>query len=423
MISQSLFEKNRKKNIKAVLLSQVFSNFISLSILLLGLFYLESEKYLEIQLTLTYLVFSGFIHLGIIDGLELRIAGKSISKNNYGALVTILFFLSLVPFLFYLILNYNGLKEYILIALLAFPLINLNTFLIVLLRSYGFSWIAAYGNIVEKILTLLYIFLTAKYSVDLIKFFIFFPILPLLYFIIQLRKIGVQFDFGINRKQLLVDFKNGSVLMLSNILYSIVSSGSIIVASNFYSNDHVSRLAISISFINLFVGVSSQVSSVIFPLMSSQFFKDRESSQKSYNEIFERYVPFLLIFLVCILYISDNFFKELYTKENILKYVFVLIPVVYFEVKNQIINIVIIKLRMSLKPYLTISLLSVLFSTIILILSSYFFSTNFYIFLYSLICGFIFRFILVSFYCQTLKWIDSVFIVSFFIYLAFLSQL
>lgn len=92
MNSENLFIKNTNKNIRTILLSQVFTNLISLIILLLGLFYLNSDKYVEIQLIMTYLVFSGFIHLGIIDGIELRIAGGSIDKNYNGSISVFVFF-------------------------------------------------------------------------------------------------------------------------------------------------------------------------------------------------------------------------------------------------------------------------------------------------------------------------------------------
>lgn len=61
MVVQNYFVKNNKINIKSTLIAQIVSNTTSLLIILLGMFYLDSSKYIEIQLTLAYLVFCGFM--------------------------------------------------------------------------------------------------------------------------------------------------------------------------------------------------------------------------------------------------------------------------------------------------------------------------------------------------------------------------
>lgn len=422
MNSDNLFIKNTNKNIRTILLSQVFTNLISLIILLLGLFYLNSDKYVEIQLIMTYLVFSGFIHLGIIDGIELRIAGGSIDKNYNGSISVFVFLLSSFPLFIYFVLFYNKLNPNIIIAFSTIPIINLNAFLTVLLRSYGFSWIAAYGLIYEKIIVVLYIFFTAIYSVDLIKFFVSFSFISFIYYAYKLNQIGVKFDFGLNFNKILKDLKSGSILMLSNILYSLISSGSIIIASEFYKSNEVSRLAISISFINLFIGVSFQVSSVIFPLMANRYNEEGLINHDKYNKIIQKFVPLIVFLFILCLYFCNIYLKNLYTTENILKYVFIMVPVVYFEIKNQIINIIMIKLRKKLTSYLFINLLSAFIGVVLLIFSSFMYSMDFLIFLYLLIFTFIFRFLILSFYCKTFKFFDLIIIIMYFIYLIILTK-
>ncbi|NBW27569.1 MAG: hypothetical protein EBR38_03230 [Flavobacteriaceae bacterium] len=91
MVVQNYFVKNNKINIKSTLIAQIVSNTTSLLIILLGMFYLDPSKYVEIQLTLAYLVFCGFMHFGLIDGIELRIAGDIIKKNSNGSLAILIF--------------------------------------------------------------------------------------------------------------------------------------------------------------------------------------------------------------------------------------------------------------------------------------------------------------------------------------------
>lgn len=417
MTNINYFTLNSSKNIKTIILSQVFSNLISLLILLLGLFFINSEKYVEIQLIMSYLVFSGFIHLGLIDGIELRISGSPIDKNPNGTVFFLIFILSLLPSIIYFILNNKNLDTNILIAFLAFPLINLNAFFVVLFRSFGFSWIAAYGIIYEKIIVLFYLLFTVKYAIDYVIYFIFLSIIPFLYYTYNLIKMGVNFNFGINLKIMFLDLKKGSVLMISNILYSVISSGSIIIASRYYKNEEVSKLAISISFVNLFIGLSSQISNVLFPLFSNQNKFEGKVDYIKYIKLIEKYAPLLIVLSIISLFFVDSLLNNFYTKKNILKYVFILLPISYFEIKNQIINITVIKLRKELKNYLFINFSSALICVLLLLVSNYTFKNNFLIFLYALIFSFIFRFVILSLYCRTIRYLDYILIFLFVIYL------
>lgn len=127
------------------------------------------------------------------------------------------------------------------------------------------------------------------------------------------------------------------------------------------------------------------------------------------------------LFILC-LYFCNIYLKNLYTTENILKYVFIMVPVVYFEIKNQIINIIMIKLRKKLTSYLFINLLSAFIGVVLLIFSSFMYSMDFLIFLYLLIFTFIFRFLILSFYCKTFKFFDLIIIIMYFIYLIILTK-
>tara|TARA_B110000238_G_C16131887_1_gene441846 strand:+ start:653 stop:1924 length:1272 start_codon:yes stop_codon:yes gene_type:complete len=421
MNNKNYFVANNKRNFKTILISQLFSNLTSLIILFLGLFYLSPDKYVEIQLVMSYLVFSGFIHLGLIDGMELRISGSSLDKKPYGFYTLALFILSSLPCIIYSILYYKNLDTNILFAFLAFPLINMNAFFVVLLRSFGFSWIAACGITYEKIIVIFYLLFTATYASDYLIFFIYATTISFLYYAIKLYKIGINFDFGIDINKMFSDLKSGSTLMMSNILYSIISSGSIIIAANYFGDGEVSKLAIAISFINLFIGLSTQFSNVLFPLLSNQKKISGKVNHDEYIKILEKYVPLLVFLAIISLYFGDFFLKDLFTNKDILKYVFLFIPITYFEIKNQILNIVIIKLEKQINNYLIINFSSALVCVLSLIYSNYFFDNDVLMFLYALIFSFVFRFIFLSLYCRTIRYLDYLLILLFCIYLYILK--
>lgn len=421
MTNINYFIVNNKRNVITILISQLLSNLTSLIILFLGLFYINPDKYVEIQLVMSYLVFSGFLHLGLVDGIELRISGNPMDKKPYGFYLLTLFILSSLPSIIYFIFFYKNFDTNILVAFLAFPLINLNAFFVVLMRSFGFSWIAAHGIIYEKIIVIFYLLYTATYAPNCIIFFIFAAIIPFLYYVIRSYKIGICFDFAIDINRVFADLKSGSTFMASNILFSVISSGSIIIAANYYNNEEVSKLAIAISFINLFIGLSTQFSNVLFPLLSNQKIISGKVNHDGYIITLEKYVPLLVILAIMCLYFGDFFLKDFYTKKNILNYVFLLIPITYFEIKNQILNIIVIKLSKQINQYLIINLVSVLVCILSLQCSIYYFGSDILMFLYALIFSFIFRFITLSFYCKTIRYLDYLLILLFCIYLYILK--
>ena len=422
MVVQNYFVKNNKINIKSTLIAQIVSNTTSLLIILLGMFYLDPSKYIEIQLTLAYLVFCGFMHFGLIDGIELRIAGDIIKKNSNGSLAILIFTLSSLPGLIYFIVFFKSLDFNMLIAFLAFPIINVNTLLIVLFRSYGYSWIAASGLILEKFIVIIYLLVTAKYAIHLINYFILFSLISLIFYLYKLNIVNIKLDFGLDLKITLLDFKRGSILMFSNILYSIMSFGSLILAAKFNSKDDISKLAISISLINVFIGISAQLSSVFFPLLASKEKLHEDINHIKYNIILEKYLPFLIFLVVIILFIFNYYFKNLFKTESILNYAFMLLPLAYFEIKNQIINITLLKLNIQLKEYLVINLISIFIGLLLLTFAYYFFQYSFLIFVLILIVSFIIRFIFLSFFCKTLSIKDFIMIFSFFTYLYLLIK-
>lgn len=412
------FTLNHKKNLRITLLAQLVSNATSFLILVLGIFFLDPNKYLEIQITLSYLTFCGFTHLGIIDGIELRIAGSEINRNNYGLIALIIIILSSIPVLMYFILNLNELNSNVTTALLAFPLINLNTLFLIIFRSRGQSWIGAFGLFIEKTIVMLYLILTVKYFENFIIYFIFIPIFSLIYYIYNSKKEGIYFNIEYDLKQTKLDFKRGFSIMLSNTFYSAMSFGSLILASKLYNNPEVSKLAISITFINLFIGISTQISSVLFPLLANnQILSSQEEGLNKFKIIIEKYLSAFLLVATFLMFTVNHFFKFLFKNEDILSLVLAIIPIAFFEIKNQIINLILVKLRIKLRRYLITSIVSLFVGLFLFLLLHYFLNIQFIFFFLILIFSFIFRYFLLSFFCKTLTYFDLFFLI---LYISFL---
>ena len=411
---------NNTKNVKVTLVTQLIVNAASLFILVLGIFYLQPDSYLNIQLTLSYVVFSGFTHLGLVDGIELRIAGHFVRKNHNGTYSILILLLSLLPSLIYLIFFFNSINSLILTALLVYPIINLNTFFVVLLGSYGFSFISSYGVILEKFLIISYISYAAIYAPEYINLFIFLSIGPFLFYLFKLKKVGIFFDFGFDFYRIILDLKRGATLMISNTLYNLLIFGSLILTSKLYNHFDVTRFSISTSFINLFSGISSQLSKVFFPLMSNKQKNGHDTNYKHYIKLIEIFVPIIILLLLFLLFLFNHFFKDLYIKQDVLKYTFIMVPIAYFESKNQIINLNLLKLRLNLKILLKINAISVFVG---LLLFSYLFYNNnydFIKFIYLIVFVFQIRYLYLSIYCKTITYFDFVFIFIFYTYLYFL---
>ena len=158
------FILNFNKNIKVSLLAQVLSNLTSLLVLVLGMFYLDPNIYVGIQIILAYMAFAGFSHIGIVDGLELRIAGNSLKNNTsenhktfLGTYFVFIFTISCFPLFVYLLVNYKQFNINIFLSFITYPILNINALFLAVLRSYGFSWIGSLGLIIEKVGTIFFI--------------------------------------------------------------------------------------------------------------------------------------------------------------------------------------------------------------------------------------------------------------------------
>lgn len=300
---------------------------------------------------------------------------------------------------------------------MAFPIINLNAFILVLFRSLGYAWISANGLIIEKFLAIIYILITSFFIKNYILYFIFIPVFSLTYYLIESHKKGINFDFGIDLNKIILDLKNGSKIMLSNVLYNLMSFGSLILANKFYDKSSVSKLAISISFINLFIGVSSQISNIYFPLIANKRQKDEEIDLLKYSLIIQKVVPLLIILFLFITYLFRYLFKSFLKDEDVLNLIFLFLPIAYFEIKNQFINIIIIKLNLQLKSYLLINLISLIIGVFVIGVLHFKFGFIFSTYFLVLILSFLLRFTLLSIYCKMLTLIDVFFIALFLIYI------
>ena len=412
------FTFNHKKNVKITLLAQLASNATSLLILIFGVFLLDTNKYVEIQITMSYLTFCGFTHLGIIDGIELRIAGSEIKRNNYGLISMIILFLSFIPSVIYFLLYFKELNFNVILAFFTFPIINLNSLLLVIFRSRGLSWIGAYGLFFEKMMVIFYLAFTIKYSENSIIYFIFIPILTLAFYYYNIKKLGILFDCEFDLKQTIIDLKRGFSIMFSNTIYNVLSFGSLILASKYYDKEDVSKLAISITFINLFIGLSTQIASVFFPLIANnRELSNEKKFVRQYRSVIQKFIPIFLFFFIFLIFVIQDNFKFLFKKQDLLSLAFAFIPIAFFEIKNQVLNIVLIKLRIELTSYLVINLISVSVGIFLFLIINYFLTIYFGEYIMIIIFSFLIRYVLLSFLCRTYTYFDFLYMFFYVLYL------
>jgi O-antigen/teichoic acid export membrane protein len=412
----NIFVTQNKNNIRFGLVAQVLANAASAIILLMGLFYLEPKTYVDIQLILAYLAFSGFMHLGLVDGIELRISGTSIDRNSYGGIIFLILTLSSMPAILYIAFS-NDVDKIILLALIVFPLVNLNALFIVQLKSYGYSWIASKGLMVEKISTILFIILALEFNVSYVSYFVFFFSFPLFFYVWSLFKLGISFNMDFDFYKVVNDLKRGVYMMLSNTAYSLLTIGSIILAKKLFSDSQVSMYAISITMLNFFIGFAAQISNVIYPLMANKFHITGFVKFDTHSMLLGYVVPLLVIFSILSTYVFEYFFGAYFKLDGMLQFCYLILPLVYFEIKNHIVHIPQIKIHLKYKLYLLVNLLTVAGFLITLFFTSFYILAGMSSFVYLLAFFVVLRFLMLSYEFKTLKSIDFFYIVFYIFYM------
>lgn len=327
-------------NYKLAIVSQLLNNIFSLTLLLLGMFILELNYYLEVQLILSVIAFAGFMHLGSIDGLEYRYIVENEEKIKNDNIICHVILITIIM----LILCYY--KNDI-IGIVSGYLIVLSSLLVAKYKYLGFYYKVSVATIIEKVIGIIILLVTALLFEEYIKIIFFLPCIAL----ILLIYFGRGFLININKMAYisLLDLKNdiklGFPILIGNICYAGLITGQLLLNENKLSAEELNALGYGVLISNFIAGLYIQFANVLIG-------KLKKSDGSYIDYVYMMLTGVVLVALIKFsVWVIESNFQYLLKNENALVYIDYFLVIAFIEMLN--IGIILPNLRFR-KKYKTL---------------------------------------------------------------------
>lgn len=339
------------KNSKAIsdILSVILANFISIAISILVVLiipkFVTIEQYGYWQLYIFYSSYVGFMHLGHIDGVYLKLGGanyNSINKPLYKQQFMQLSFSQILVGLIIGIAGYftvhDSMKFYVIsMTLVNLVLVNVKMYFQFILQSTSMIKRYSQSFILERIIYLVLIILTILILPIKIEFLIicdliskFISLLFVCYIckeIITAKKYDKLTDF----KEFIDNIKVGINLMLANIASILIIGIIRFTIEHSHGISDFAKVSLTLSIANFMMIFITAVGIVIYPLLRRM---NSENYVGFYNSL--RTILTMIISLALVLYFPiKTFLSDLLPKySESLIYAGLLFPMILFESKT-----------------------------------------------------------------------------------------
>lgn len=334
------------------------------------------------QLFIFYISYGGFFHLGLLDGIYLKIGGVHIEDIDFRSLsaqMKVLFvWLSLVLFpvaIYGMTISDPNRKIVIVASCLFIILNNILSFHSYLLQCVNNIKTYSVGRFVDMVsfITCLFFLLLGKVNLFLpyvISYFVAKSI-SLVYYGYNLRSLwwnlGKRVSFSLFL-DIYDSIKIGINLLASNIVSMLVLGVGRWMVDKEWGIESFSKISFSLIFVNFFLMFIQQVSMVLFPDL-------RRRTEGQINTIYERMklavqcvFPFVLLaYLPCSVIIQ--FWLPIY--RDSIEYLIFLLPLCCFETKMQLIYNTMFKVKRMERKLFLCNFISLLFSATFFCISIY----------------------------------------------------
>ncbi|MFP7277873.1 hypothetical protein SFC11_00855 [Exiguobacterium indicum] len=364
---------SNKKSLVLVLISQIVSLGVNLSKVLVIPFLIGVNSFSYWQLFVFYSSLVGFFQFGINDGIYLRYVGKKINRFSkrmltsqfkilVGSQICISILLVIISnFLFY------GDRLYIFI-LLSFYLLITGTLAFFWFYYQAANEIKKYVRIImiEKIMFLFisFLFFISEESVDFYTF-IFSEIISKT--IVLLVCLYLERDIWNYEKkipphafnELKKNMSAGLNLMLANISSMLIIGSFRFVIDLKWTLKDFGEVSFSLTIISMFLILMNSITIVIFPAL-----KTINDSQKKVSFInIESKIDLLFPLLILIYFPMKNILIHAFEDYHAsILYLSILYPIIYLEMKNQLLISTFYKVLRKEKDLLKVNLLSLIIS-------------------------------------------------------------
>lgn len=370
---------DKAKSVIKNLYYTVAANFVTLFIsVILNLFVpklLGVREYSYWQLYVFYSSYVGFLHLGWIDGIYLKIGGEKYDELNKQELGSQYWYLTIFEFIlavavsvyaFLFLPHSDKMIIIVLTAIVAIVTIS-KQFIQYILQSTNrikdYAHLSRNDRYVYVVFLAIYFLLGGRSFYWLIVFDILAKFIVTLWGMYQIKDMifSKLIPFGRVFHEIIDNIKIGSNLMLSNIASMLIMGTIRFFVQNHWSIEEFGKLSFTLSISNMFLTFINAVGVVMFPLL-------RRTNQARLPELFKTlrslFVPITYGFLIFYVPVKIILVSWLPQYEVSLMYMGILFPMVVYEGRmSLLINTYLKALRME-KTILYVNIITLLISVV-----------------------------------------------------------
>lgn len=378
------------KNIFYAFMAQGISLLLSITMSLIVPKFLGVEEYSYWQLYVFYVGYVGFFHLGLNDGIYLRLGGEKYERINY-SLVGTQFKLSMI---FQSIFSCGVIvatsifmddpnRRFILIFVAIYLVIsNATLFMGYIFQAVNQTRIFSLSVIIDRTIVLASIMILIVFRVDDFKPFIIVYLSSKLFGFIYCMYVGrkiVGASWYCTRKSLQEMWLNISVgikLVLANISSMLILGNGRMIIDKIWGVTAFGKISLSLSLTNFFLVFIAQVSMVLFPAL-------RQVDEGRLKEIYfiTRNILGLFLPIIFLGYIPMKYILGLWLPEykESLQYLALLLPLCTFDGKMQLLCNTYFKVLREEKKLLFNNILSMVLSIALCLIGGYVFKSMHFI--------------------------------------------
>lgn len=302
------------------------------------------------QLFIFYTQYGGFFHLGLNDGVTLKIGGDYYESLNFASLGVqlrlsiISQILFLLPFLIWGVNSVNSQRCFVSILSCIFILTNnISSFLSYVFQATNRIKEYSFSRVIDTVCFLIFLafFLIIKVS-DFRCYVIIYLLgrfLGLVYCGVEAREILWHFIFQSYNNVYFYNFisnvKNGLSLVLANIASMLILGFGRFLVDKVYGIESFSKISFMIMIANFFLTFLNQASLVLFPELRRRDYSKQRNFFVKTSKVFASVAPLFLLFYFPIAYVLPMWLPDY---SDSLVYLLFLLPLCFFDGKMQLVG-------------------------------------------------------------------------------------
>ena len=374
--------KHFYKNLQFAFLAQLISILINLIMYLLVPKVVGTTNYAYWQLFIFYTNYAGFFHLGLVDGIYLRLGGKKYDELNFNVLgsqlkmMNIIQVIASVIFIFSVcVINIEFNRKFILFFTVIYIVIYcIENFLGFVLQAVNLTKKYSIAVIAEKTIcligTLILLIMRVDNFEDYICLYVISKLANILLLCYWCKEIIFSKFIGI--KNTLCEMKTniliGIILMFSGIAGSLIIGNGRMIVDSIWGIDEFGKISFSISILNMVLLFIKQVSMVLFPTLR---LADAKQQAKIYFIVRDMLYIVLPIIYICYIpgkMILAHWLPQYTDSLNILS---ITLPICLYDAKMQILGNTYFKVLRKEKRLLVINIVAMSLSFITSLIFGY----------------------------------------------------